>query len=58
MYNHLKLTIGVVKVVQRMLMKRSNKIFPFHIFRAYDIRGKVEQMDGEVIYTIALALVQ
>ena len=58
MYNHLKLTIGVVKVVQRMLMKRSNKIFPFHIFRAYDIRGKVEQMDGEVIYAIAHALVQ
>ena len=58
MYNHLKLTISVVKVVQRMLMKRSNKIFPFHIFRAYDIRGKVEQMDGEVIYAIAHALVQ
>lgn len=41
-----------------MLMKQSNKIFPFQIFRAYDIRGKVEQMDGEVMYAIAYALAQ
>ena len=41
-----------------MLMKQSNKIFPFQIFRAYDIRGKVEQMDGDVMYAIAYALAQ
>ena len=33
-------------------------IFPFQIFRAYDIRGKVEQMDGDVMYAIAYALAQ
>ena len=41
-----------------MLMKRSKRVFPFQIFRAYDIRGKVEQMDGEVMYAIAYALAQ
>ena len=32
--------------------------FPFQIFRAYDIRGKVELIDAKLIQAIALALVE
>ena len=37
-------------------MKKMND-FPFQIFRAYDIRGKVEMMPPELIQAIAYALV-
>ncbi|WP_445115089.1 phosphomannomutase/phosphoglucomutase [Acinetobacter sp. WZC-1] len=37
-------------------MNTSQSIFPFHIFRAYDIRGKVELLGPQLIYAIAHAL--
>ncbi len=39
-------------------MNTSQSQFPFHIFRAYDIRGKVESMSLDLIQGIAYALAQ
>ena len=41
-----------------LFMNKLDKVFPFQIFRAYDIRGKVTQMEMPLIYAVAYALVQ
>ena len=39
-------------------MNRHQILFPQHIFRAYDIRGKVEHLDPRVVCAIAYGLAQ